>query len=194
MVSRKLKVQTGADNPILRQRSEEVSALDGVLSGGLKFTDFVKGMKKSIVAEKGLGLAAPQVGENVRVILCRFDADTDKEVLFVMINPEIVRMSTEEHEINEVTAEMVKAKEVPFGIEVGEEGCLSLPGQYVNVARASEVAVRFRDGRPFLKGKSRVKKAEDLSELVLDLKGLNARVVQHEVDHLDGVLICDKGV
>ena len=40
----------------------------------------------------------------------------------------------------------------------------------------------------------RGKKAEDLSEIVLDLKGLNARVVQHEIDHLDGVLICDKGV
>jgi peptide deformylase len=183
----KLKVQTGTDNPILRHRSEEVSSLDSL--GNL-----IKGMKKSIVAEKGLGLAAPQVGENVRIVLCRFDAGTDKEVLFVLVNPEILRMSAEEHVINEVTAEMVKAKEVPFGVEVDEEGCLSLPGSYAQIARASEIAVRFRDGRGFLKGRVRGKKAEDLSEIVLDLKGLNARVVQHEIDHLDGVLICDKGV
>ncbi|MBT3705047.1 peptide deformylase [Candidatus Peregrinibacteria bacterium] len=187
MASGKLKVQTGTDNPILRQRSEEVSSLEGI--GGL-----IKGMKKSIVAENGLGLAAPQVGENVRVILCRFDAGSDKEVLFALINPEILKMSAEEHVLNEVTAEMVKAKEVPFGVSVDEEGCLSLPGSYAQIARASEVAVRFQDGRGFLKGRVRAKKVEDLNEIVLDLKGLNARVAQHEIDHLDGVLICDKGV
>jgi peptide deformylase len=190
----KLKVQTGPDNPMLRQRSEEVTDLVAKTPElNMKLGDLVKAMKKAVADEKGLGLAAPQVGENVRLILVRVGADSDKEVLFAMINPEILEMSASEHDLNSVTAEMVEAGEVPFGVEVGEEGCLSLPGSYVNVARASEMVVRFRDGSSLIKGRGG-KRVEDLSEIVLDLKGLNARVVQHEVDHLNGVLICDKGV
>jgi len=133
------------------------------------------------------------VGENLRTILVRIGADSDKEVLFIMVNPEILEMSASDHDLNSVTTEMVDAKELPFGSEVGEEGCLSLPGSYVNVARASDIVVKFRDGSSLIKGRGG-KRVEDLSEMVLELKGLNARVVQHEVDHLNGVLICDKGV
>lgn len=191
----KLNVENGKDNPVLRERSREVDGLGESLPGtGLKLGGLVKGMKKVLAGEKGLGLAAPQVGENVRVILCRMGAGSDQEVLFVMVNPEIVKMSADEHVLNEISDEMVKAKEVPFGVEVGEEGCLSLPGYYVNVARASEIVVRFRDGRGFLKGRVLGKRVEDLSEMVLEVAGMNARVVQHEVDHLDGVLICDKEI
>jgi peptide deformylase len=190
----KLKVQTGTDNPILRQRSEEVSDLRALTPElSMKLSDLLKAMKKSIAAEKGLGLAAPQVGENLRTILVRIGADSDKEVLFIMVNPEILEMSASDHDLNSVTTEMVDAKELPFGSEVGEEGCLSLPGSYVNVARASDIVVKFRDGSSLIKGRGG-KRVEDLSEMVLELKGLNARVVQHEVDHLNGVLICDKGV
>ena len=190
----KLKVQTGQDNPVLRRRSEEIADLGARMSeSGMKLGDFVKAMKKSIAAEKGLGLAAPQVGENVRLILVRVGADSDQEVLFAMVNPEILEMSASEHDLNSVTAEMVSDGELPYGVEVGEEGCLSLPGSYVNVARAFDIVVKFRDGSSLIKGRAG-KRVEDLSEMVLELKGLNARVVQHEVDHLNGALICDKGV
>ncbi|HST57016.1 MAG TPA: peptide deformylase [Solirubrobacteraceae bacterium] len=62
--------------------------------------------------------------------------------------------------------------------EVAEEGCLSLPGVHVEVERSAEVRVRARDTR----GK----------EIVVEASGLEARVIQHEVDHLDGVLILDR--
>ena len=60
----------------------------------------------------------------------------------------------------------------------GEEGCLSLPGVHVEVERAAEVRVRARDER----GK----------EIVVEAEGLDARIIQHEMDHLDGILILDR--
>jgi peptide deformylase len=62
--------------------------------------------------------------------------------------------------------------------EAAEEGCLSLPGVHVEVERASRVRVRARDERG--------------EELEVEAEGLTARVIQHEVDHLDGVLILDR--
>ena len=64
--------------------------------------------------------------------------------------------------------------------EIGEEGCLSLPGIWVNVERAKNITVKFLD----TKGK----------EQILMLERLNARIIQHEVDHLDGILMVDREV
>lgn len=199
----KLKIQTGADNEILRTRSSEIKNVKAKTPRlGLSLNELVRGMKKILNDQKGLGLAAPQVGENVRMILVRMNSGSDHEMIFVMVNPEIVESSWE----GEVTRKVVgkvkksgtgsaaagsseienvgKAVEgvvVPEGAEVAEEGCLSLPGYYVNVIRASEITVRFLDG-----------KGSKPAPMVLELSGLNARVVQHEVDHLNGILICDK--
>jgi peptide deformylase len=63
-------------------------------------------------------------------------------------------------------------------LEVAEEGCLSLPGVHVEVERAARVRVRARDPQG--------------EELEIEADGLTARVIQHEVDHLDGVLILDR--
>ena len=63
-------------------------------------------------------------------------------------------------------------------LEVAEEGCLSLPGVHVEVERPAQVRVRARD--------------ETGRELEIEAEGLEARVIQHEVDHLDGVLILDR--
>jgi peptide deformylase len=63
-------------------------------------------------------------------------------------------------------------------LEALEEGCLSLPGVHVEVERPAEVRVRARDGHG--------------EEIVVEAKGLEARVIQHEIDHLDGILILDR--
>lgn len=191
----KLKIETGEKNEVLRERSREVEGLSGGLpASSLKLGDFVKGMKKQLDSEKGLGLAAPQVGENVRVVLCRMNAGTDQEILFVMVNPEILKKSWDGDGTDPSVIADAADGSLPEGAELAEEGCLSLPGYYVKVVRASKVVVRFRDGRGLLKGRVAGQRAEDLGEVALELGGLNARVVQHEVDHLDGVLICDKKV
>jgi peptide deformylase len=186
----KLQVEKGADNPVLRSQSDEVRTGGGIGNfkmprSGMGISDFVKGMKKVLEGEKGLGLAAPQVGENVRIILCRMNAGSDNEMIFVMVNPEIIDQSWKGEALLE---EDLEGESVPEGAEVAEEGCLSLPGTYVKVVRARDILVRFLDGRGLLKGG---KSGREFPALTLQLRGLNARVVQHETDHLEGVMICD---
>jgi len=239
----KLEIQTGTENEILRMKSKKVVDF-GMKTARLELGlgELVKGMKGILDDQKGLGLAAPQVGENVRVILVRMNSGSDHETIFVMINPEIVKRSWggegsgdglslqtrtgsglqlilgkvkkggrsgagsseienvgKKLETDENGAEFV----LPEGAEVAEEGCLSLPGYYVNVVRAKDIVVNFVDGRGLLKkGKglggaggvvgSRGGAGKKLSSMTLNLSGLNARIVQHEVDHLDGMLICDR--
>lgn len=105
----------------------------------------------------GIGLAAPQLGEQRRVIAVVDPQDRPLKPL-VMINPEIVEAF---------------GPEVPF-----EEGCLSFPGLFFDVLRPRGVQVRYC--------------ALDGDERTLRDEGLLARVIQHEVDHLDGILYIDR--
>lgn len=142
----KLKIQTGPKNKFLRAKSVPVKKI----SRDVK--KLLIDMKQTLAAEKGLGLAAPQVGKNIRAVIIKIE-----EMYVPMINPEITRRSKEK--------------------EICEEGCLSLPKQYRYISRAREVTVSFLD----IKG----------GEHILHLEKLSARVTQHEIDHLDGVLISD---
>lgn len=148
----KLKIITGADNPILRRRSEDVQKFDGSLK------KFAKALREKMLEADGLGLAAPQVSENIRVIAVTLGYGTDKKVVVAMVNPVIVYHGEE--------------------TVLGEEGCLSLPGIYGKVDRWKELTVEFADV-------SGVKQ-------ILNLSDLDARVVQHEIDHLDGVMFIDR--
>lgn len=151
-----LQVQKGVDNKILRTKSVEIE-LSGKKSAK-KFKKLLDDMKETMLATDGVGLAAPQVGENIRVIICLLNQGSKNELITEMINPVIIHNSEE--------------------MKIGEEGCLSLPGEFGKVARYTEVKVRFLN----LKGE----------ELVLKLKELNAVIVQHEIDHLDGKLFVDR--
>ncbi len=147
-----LHLETGVDNEILRTVSKPVPKIDKAI------VKFVDKMKISMVEEQGIGLAAPQVGKNIRVIIVRLDADKKKFSDIGMINPEIIFFSEE--------------------TVLGEEGCLSVPGFFDEVERSKEIIVKFLD----VKNK----------EQGLRLENLNARVVQHEIDHLDGILFVDR--
>lgn len=109
----------------------------------------------------GVGLAAPQVGLLQRIFVIEYPEDTERpeETMqrYELINPEIV-----------------KAK----GAEVGQEGCLSLPGLAADVERATYVLVKAQDRN----GNAQRLKAHDWL----------ARIFQHELDHLDGVLMVDR--
>ena len=134
------------DNPILRNKSISTLINDEVRT-------LVEDMKETMVFENGIGLAAPQIGVNLRVIVIK----TLQEEIQEMINPTIIWFSEERVSM--------------------EEGCLSIRGHYVDILRPYMVGVKFMD----INGKYRKWK----------LKGLEARVVQHEIDHLDGVLMTD---
>ena len=117
-------------------------------------------MIETMRAGQGVGLAAPQVGLDQRIFVSEYPEDTERpeETMqrYEMINPEVV-----------------KAK----GSEVGQEGCLSLPGLAADVDRATYVLVKAQDRN----GKALRIKAHDWL----------ARIFQHEIDHLNGVLMID---
>jgi peptide deformylase len=147
-----LQIEKGSENKILRADCEKVKKIDK------KLFKFLDDMRATMYAAQGVGLAAPQVGVNIRAVICRFNYDTDHETVVEMINPEILSKTDE--------------------LLVMEEGCLSIPGKYDEVARHGSLTVKFTDR----KGR----------EQVLKLKGFNARIVQHEVDHIHGTLYVDK--
>jgi peptide deformylase len=109
----------------------------------------------------GVGLAAPQVGVDQRITVIEYPEDEDRpeETMrtYELINPEILKSK---------------------GAEVGQEGCLSLPGLAADIERATYVLVRAQDRR----GKEFRLKAYDWL----------ARILQHEIDHLRGVMMTDK--
>ncbi|MCF7846327.1 MAG: peptide deformylase [Candidatus Peribacteraceae bacterium] len=147
-----LKVETGEKNPILRKKSVKVTKFDK------KLKKLLKDMMVTMLAKDGVGLAAPQVGINERIVVLNLKIDGRKWQTVALINPEILDASV-------VTV-------------CGEEGCLSLPGIVGEVERHETATVKFLDES----GKLRL----------LELEGLNARAIQHEVDHLDGILFTDR--
>ena len=114
-----LEIQVGSDNPILRKKSVAVKKIDA------RVKKLVKNMMVTMLAKDGVGLAAPQVGMNERIVIINFGTtDKDRRPL-ALINPEIIEFSKT--------------------LALAEEGCLSLPGLFGKVKRAKEVTVKFFD-------------------------------------------------
>jgi len=143
-----MKIETGEKNGILRKIAKKVEKIDD------EIRDLAEKMRAEVAGDKNaVGLAAPQIGRSVRVIVATIGKNE-----IVMINPEIKSFSAE--------------------CETAEEGCLSLPGQFFPVSRAKKITVEFLN--------------LDGQKIILPLKDFDARVVQHEIDHLNGVLFIDR--
>jgi peptide deformylase len=134
------------DDPRLRTKSPKVPKIDD--STRRLIDDMVDTMRDA----PGIGLAAPQVGVLLRVIVCEVE-----DHLHALVNPEIVRAE---------------------GEQVGDEGCLSIPGYIGEVKRFERVVV---------KAKNRAGK-----DVRVRADGLLARCLQHEIDHIDGILFTDR--
>jgi len=126
---------------------------DPVLRVGEHERHLMKAMLESMWQWNGVGLAAPQVGFSSRIIV--LEAEGEKRAL---ANPEILESK---------------------GTGTMEEGCLSLPGQAVNISRPTSVWIQALDIQN--------------RQVKLKLDGFLARIVQHEIDHLNGKLIIDYG-
>lgn len=139
------------DETIVQKKAKKVRDF------GPSLKALVGDMVETMRAAPGIGLAAPQIGVPLRVIVVELplveEEDPQRGKLFVICNPEVVKS---------------------WGEEEGDEGCLSLPGYVGEVKRASRVTVKGQD----LKGKKIRVKAQ----------GLLARALQHEIDHLNGML------
>lgn len=143
----KLKILEFPD-PRLRTKATPVEAVDDALRA------LIADMFETMYAAPGIGLAATQVDVHKRLLVT--DVTPDKSEPHVLINPEILEKD---------------------GVQVSDEGCLSVPGYYEEVERAEHIRVRFLDRR----GDTREMEAE----------GLLAVCIQHEMDHLDGKLFVD---
>lgn len=136
----------------LREPSKEVHKVSK------KVQELVQDLLETMYAKNGVGLAAPQIGVNLRVFVIDVSKNDEPLNPIVFINPKIIKKS---------------------GSCVAQEGCISFPEAYTDVKRYSDVMVKAldRNGKPF------VLEAKD-GELL-------ARAIQHEYDHLDGILFID---
>jgi peptide deformylase len=142
-----LKVRRYGD-PVLRRRANPVEAVTP------EIRRLADDMVDTMYDEVGIGLAAPQVGASLRLMVV---GDEEGRGAQVLVNPAITDQG---------------------GKVSAEEGCLSLPGIFAQVTRSEWVTLEAHDlgGRP----------------QVITARGLRARVFQHELDHLDGVLFIDR--
>ena len=140
-----------APNPKLKQRARPVTDADAETVRAL-----VPQMLEAMYHAPGIGLAAPQVGVLLRLVVVDLMPD-DKRAPMVLVNPTVIARSDE--------------------MATREEGCLSLPGQYADVTRPARVTVRSTD--------------EHGARRDIEADGLLAACLQHELDHLDGVLFVD---
>ncbi len=143
-------------HPVLRKETKEIDEdYDGL-------KELIENMWQTMYNSDGIGLAAPQIGRSIRLIVIDADPMQDefpelKGFKRVLINPIITEFGEDE--------------------DVTHEGCLSLPGIREEVKRPSKIKVEYEDENFELK--------EDT------LEGFAARVVQHEYDHLEGTLFVD---
>jgi peptide deformylase len=143
-----LSLVTGADTPILLKKTKRVKY---PLSQEIQ--SLILEMMETMRQAKGIGLAAPQIGQSLRLAVAEVDGK-----IFCLINPEITSYSQEKI--------------------ICEEGCLSLPGSFLPILRSEKVTVRYKNEKGLPKKTSATK--------------LLAIVIQHEVDHLDGILIINR--
>jgi peptide deformylase len=131
-------------NPILEKKTKRVKK---VLDPEIQ--KLIKNMLAAMDEADGAGLAAPQVGQSLRICTIKCDGD-----IFALLNPKITSYSREK--------------------EINEEGCLSFPGKFMPIKRSKRVKVRYLD--------------ETGKEIKIKAEGLFSRILQHEIDHLDGIL------
>lgn len=149
-------------NPILREKAVEVMGVSPDIQ------DLIKEMIETMYAEKGVGLAAEQVGRKERLFIIDIPEDMDVDDDGKRENPG-VKMP-----LICINSRITGHSDT---VQVGAEGCLSFPDIYANVDRWYEVDASYidKDGLP----------------CTVHAKGLLARAIQHESDHLDGILFVD---
>ena len=152
-------------NAVLRQITKPVEVLD------TRVLAILKDMEKTLLAAKkpqGVGLAAPQIGVPLRIFLIH---PTPKSPVTVFINPEIIKYS--------------QRKIKPNSKDGVYEGCLSIPHHYAPLERSSSITIKYQT--PVLSAEGCALRAVQKT-----YSGFSAHVIQHETDHLNGILFIDR--
>lgn len=150
-------------NPVLRQTATVIPEVNDEVR---KLAD---DMLETMYAEHGLGLAAEQVGATVSLCVIDVPPAADVDENGARENPDVAMP------LVLINPEITERSDM---LITGQEGCLSFPGIYANVSRCETVSVKFLD--------------RNSTPVELKVKGLLARAVQHELDHLSGVLFSDR--
>ena len=137
-------------DPILKKISKKIP-LNTIKSK--EFQTLLQDMRKTMLKKDGVGLAAPQIGKNIRIFIINF-----KDKIIFIINPVLSKLS--------------------WAKEWGDEGCLSVPDTFGAVRRSKKLICNYIN--------------ENGDKKNLNANGLLARVIQHENDHLNGILFIDK--
>lgn len=154
--------------PSLRQRSQEI---DRATLMSPEIQQFIQDMIPTMYGDDGIGLASPQVGKNIRICIIGKDAigslsrPGDKSWKKTKAEKDMVLVNPVFERISKKT-------------EIDVEGCLSVPKKYGKVKRFRDIKVSGWD--------------ENGNDLSFEAHGFFARVIQHEVDHLDGILFIDR--
>jgi peptide deformylase len=146
-----LEIHTLGDR-VLRQPAKRIAKVDD------EIRQLIRDMLQTMYSSDGIGLAAPQVGVNKQLVVVDVEPDNAAKPPLVLINPTLLRASTD--------------------LCTGQEGCLSIPGVYLDVVRPTAIEVSYKDenGRP-----QKIQATE-----------LLARCILHEMDHLNGVMFVDR--
>ncbi|HQF57184.1 MAG TPA: peptide deformylase [Candidatus Magasanikbacteria bacterium] len=139
----------------LRQRSKEI---EKNFLNSKEFKNLLKNIISTMYHDDGIGIAAPQVGQNIRFCIIGRQATPDKKNDLILINPIFEKISRKK--------------------ETDLEGCLSVPKTYGKVTRYKDILVKAWN--------------EKGEEIKFEAHNFFARVIQHEIDHLDGILFIDK--
>ncbi|NIP31928.1 MAG: peptide deformylase [Candidatus Dadabacteria bacterium] len=139
-------------DPRLRKKSKPVKKINDSI------IELLENMAETMYNAPGVGLAAPQVGKNIRVITIDISSVEDEQRdLIELINPEIISSK---------------------GSQIGEEGCLSVPGFVSNVKRKMDIKVKSQN--------------REGETIIYETSDLLSRVMQHEIDHLNGIYFFDR--
>lgn len=147
------------NSAILRKKSKPVNKIDK------KIRSLIQDLKDTLLAQtdpEGIGLAAPQIGKNIKVFIMKPD-----NTITVVINPKILDITK--------TPKKQKTSNTEKRIM---EGCLSLPHYYGPLERPPKIKIKYT--------------TEEGKEIIRKFKGLEAQIIQHEIDHLDGIIFVDR--
>lgn len=136
--------------PVLRKKTQKIVTFDDNLK------TLIEDMAETMYDAPGIGLAAPQIGKSLKLIVVNTSTEEDENEYMAIVNPEIT------------------AKE---GNQLDEEGCLSVPDLTANVKRYKKITLSYQD--------------HDGNDMELTAEDRFAVVLQHEIDHLNGILFID---
>ena len=148
---------TKIPSKILAKKLNQISI--GEIKNG-SYKELILDMRKSMIEHQGVGLAANQIGKDLSIFVIDQSLAKEFGVSDVFINPEITEYSKDTDQM--------------------EEGCLSMPGHYIEIKRAKKIKIKFID-------EGGIKKK-------IKARGFLARVLQHETDHLNGLTIKNRAI